>query len=149
MNLHIPAPGYSLSFLIGLIILYECTSCSRQTYPPSTTHETVRIDTLYRLSHRTDSIILRDSVLFFQIGDTVKQTVIRERIRIHTLTDTLHHLRVDTLHIKEIIPVDTHSTTRNSNHRTGVTDLLLRPLFSLLLISLLIYAWCHFSTRKS
>ena len=60
--------------------------------------------------YRTDTLLLRDSVLLFQRGDTVRIREVRYRDRIHRLTDTLR--ATDTLYRERILSVPAKPSPR-------------------------------------
>ena len=60
--------------------------------------------------YRTDTLLLRDSVLLFQRGDTVRIREVRYRDRIHRLTDTVRS--TDTLYRERILSVPAKPSPR-------------------------------------
>ena len=60
--------------------------------------------------YRTDTLLLRDSVLLYEKGDTVRIREVRYRDRIHRLTDTLR--ATDTLYRERILSVPAKPSPR-------------------------------------
>lgn len=90
-----------------------CTaSCSRKVYVPV---ESVRIekDSTVRSSFVRDSIIIRDSVLVLQRGDTVFKESWRIRERMAIARDTLYSERCDTVVRPVIVEVEKKGTAKN------------------------------------
>lgn len=92
--------------ILRLIVLFLAAmtamisgGCARKVYVEGETRYVNRVDTLWHERVRQDSVVLRDSVLIEILGDTIKQTVVRERWRTRTLTDTLRILSRDTVRV--------------------------------------------------
>lgn len=85
--------------LILCLILLLCASCTKRIYIPL---ETIihRTDTLRQLRERADTLIIRDSVVALQQGDTLRLTHYRDRLKIRTIRDTVYITRADTLRRK-------------------------------------------------
>lgn len=92
-----------IALLICLLVL--ATGCSRKVYVPV---ESVvsRTDTIYSAKVRVDSVIMRDSVVVFQKGDTVTITKYRDRYRVKELTDTVYQSAIDSVKISVPYPVE-------------------------------------------
>ena len=75
--------------------------CSRKVYVPveNMSHST---DTLTDIRVRSDTFLARDSVILFIRGDTVSERVVRERIRLRLIRDTVRDVRRDTVTVTRI-----------------------------------------------
>ena len=91
-----------LKFLLPAVLLLSAGCTRRVVQPVETVH--IRSDTLRTESLRVDSVILRDSVIVIERGDTLIREVWRHRERILRNDDRSQHTRTDTL-VREI-PVE-------------------------------------------
>ncbi len=86
--------------VIGLALILAlaamCIGCKSVQYVPV---ETVRTDTCYVNRLRTDSLVIRDSVIVDRKGDTVIVDRWRWRERYTNRTDTVYRSRVDTISV--------------------------------------------------
>lgn len=84
--------------IIGITLILAlaamCIGCKSVQYVPV---ETVRTDTCYINRLRTDSLVIRDSLVVDRKGDTVFVDRWRWRERYTNRTDTLYRSRVDTI----------------------------------------------------
>ncbi len=94
-----------LTIIFASVTAMILAGCSRKVYVQGETQYVNRVDTLWHERLRQDSVVLRDSVLIETHGDTVKQTIVRERWRTRTLTDTLRVLSRDTVRITVSNPI--------------------------------------------
>lgn len=95
-------------FVSALVIFFASVilcGCTRTVYEPieKTVYHT---DTLRLSQLRVDSVVLHDSVVVAQRGDTVFMTKYRDRYRYRLRTDTLYKAVVDTARIEIPIPVE-------------------------------------------
>lgn len=91
-----------LAGLLMTIIALGGAGCSRKVYVPLE-RVAVRADTVVQLRWRTDSVVVRDSVMVAQRGDTVVLTRVRDRWRSREVRDTLWRVRCDTV-VQERLP---------------------------------------------
>lgn len=94
-----------IGWLIVAIFAIMCAGCRQTMYVPV---ETVRTDTCYVNKVRTDSVLVRDSVVIDRAGDTVKVTAWRWRERYVFQRDTIYRCRVDSVAVP--YPVERQST---------------------------------------
>lgn len=111
--------------LFPLIIAAVCSGgCSRKIYIPGETRHEWHTDTVWKVM-ATDSIVIRDSVALETKGDTVRQTIVRERLRWRTLTDTVRLASVDTVRAGRTAVVPIPAESKNTGSVAG----FLRGLF--------------------
>ena len=79
--------------MITLFALFAW-GCTRTVYVPA---EAVRVDSVYRLTARIDTVVDRDSVLTLIKGDTVYREAVRWRIRTTQVHDTCYIERTDSV----------------------------------------------------
>lgn len=110
----------TVAALAFLLMFFAC-SCSRKVYVPVETVK-IRMDSVEKIRHQIDSIVVRDSVIMLVRGDTTIKEVWRWREKIVLKRDTLFILKRDT--IKEPRVVDMHSqdskTSKNRNLQIGM-----------------------------
>lgn len=92
--------------------------CSRKVYVPveNMSHST---DTLTDIRVRSDTFLARDSVILFIRGDTVSERVVRERIRLRLIRDTVRDVRRDTVTVTRIVPRPEKEKPRGLLRRIG------------------------------
>ncbi len=111
---------FLITLSILLLILLSEIGCSRKVYIPVESSSIIR-DSLRFSTIRCDSIILRDSVIIQQKGDTILQTKIRYRERYRSLYDTITQIHYDSIYIEKPLPV----TNPTSSGYTKIRNILL------------------------
>ena len=99
-------PHFLILLLFPLVLL-SCGSRREAVVLEGSTTSASQKDAVH---YRTDTLLLRDSVLLFQRGDTVRIREVRYRDRIHRLTDTLR--ATDTLYRERILSVPAKPSPR-------------------------------------
>lgn len=95
--------------ILGICALLLLASCTRTVYVP-TERVTLRTDTVYSAKVRVDSVLLHDSVIVVQRGDTVAVTRYRDRYRVREMRDTVYQSVVDSVMVREPIEVERELT---------------------------------------
>lgn len=73
-------------------------SCTRTVYLPKTEIKEVAFhDTIERYHYRTDTVMMRDSVVDIHRGDTIRKEIWRWRERVRVRVDTVQRVHRDTL----------------------------------------------------
>ena len=98
-------PHFLILLLFPLVLL-SCGSRREAVVLESGTTSTTQTDAVHT---RTDTLLMRDSVLLIEKGDTVRIREVRYRDRIQRVTDTLRI--VDTLRITSRVEVPVRSTS--------------------------------------
>lgn len=98
-------PHFLILLLFPLVLL-SCGSRREAVVLEGSTSSSQR-DAVH---YRTDTLLLRDSVLLFQKGDTVRIREVRYRDRIQRLTDTVRS--TDTLYRERILSVPAKPSPR-------------------------------------
>lgn len=98
-------PHFLILLLFPLVLL-SCGSRREAVVLEGSTSSSQR-DAVH---YRTDTLLLRDSVLLVEKGDTVRIREVRYRDRIHRLTDTLR--ATDTLYRERILSVPAKPSPR-------------------------------------
>lgn len=101
-------------WIMGSLALMASASCTRKVYLPVENVKTV-VDSAARVAVRADSVWLRDSVVIVQQGDTVRERVVRERLRTVVRSDTLWRERADTVSVHTVSPPERGGTGGGSN----------------------------------
>lgn len=91
--------------ILGICALLLLASCTRTVYVP-TERVVLRTDTVYSAKVRVDSVLLHDSVIVVQRGDTVAVTRYRDRYRVREMRDTVYQSVVDSVMVREPIEVE-------------------------------------------
>lgn len=86
---------------VFLFIAFQLGACTTTKYVPV---ETVRVDSVYRVQQRVDSIYERDSVYVYAKADTVWMTKMQIRYRDKWLRDTVYRVKCDT--VKSCVEVE-------------------------------------------
>ena len=92
------------TIVIAVLLLASCaTQRATSTHwvdRDSTYYHSARLDSLFRAMWQRDSVYRRDSIIIYQIGDTVTKYVEREVYKWRTRTDTVYRYRykVDTIY---------------------------------------------------
>lgn len=135
-------PPFSIARLlllaVVLTLLWSMSACTRRILVPGESVVSVRTDTLLRNVMRLDSVILRDSIIIESRGDTLRQTIVRERQRTRTITDTVRLTHTDTIRVKVPVAVEKSFPTGSGSLRSyiisflgGIVSLLLLLLYLL------------------
>ena len=95
--------------ILGICALLLLASCTRTVYVP-TERVTLRTDTVYSAKVRVDSVLLHDSVIVVQRGDTVAVTRYRDRYRVREMRDTVYQSVVDSVMVREPVEVERELT---------------------------------------
>lgn len=99
-------PHFLILLLFPLVLL-SCGSRREAVVLEGSTTSASQKDAVH---YRTDTLLLRDSVLLYEKGDTVRIREVRYRDRIHRLTDTLRS--TDTLYRERILSVPAKPSPR-------------------------------------
>lgn len=83
-----------IGWMMIAVLAVMCLGCRRTMYVPV---ETIRTDTCYVNKVRTDSVLVRDSVVVDRAGDTIKVTAWRWRERYVYQHDTIYRSRTDSV----------------------------------------------------
>ena len=97
-------------FLILVLFLPVLLSCGTRREAVVLEGSTTSASQKDAVHYRTDTLLLRDSVLLVEKGDTVRIREVRYRDRIHRLTDTLR--ATDTLYRERILSVPAKPSPR-------------------------------------
>lgn len=100
--------------LLAILLVITTSSCTKKVYVPVETIS-IKTDSIRDIKFHTDSILIRDSVIIREFGDTVTIYKTRDRIKTQIKLDTVLKTLRDTI-IKEI-PVP-QNTNRNVNIRS-------------------------------
>lgn len=95
-------------FIAACIVCAFATSCTKKVYVPvESIKENIvyKTDTLREVTHRYDSIFVRDSVALVQRNDTVFLTKWREQVKYLYRTDTVYQARTDSISVYQEKPV--------------------------------------------
>lgn len=95
--------------ILGICALLMLASCTRTVYVP-TERVALRTDTVYSAKVRVDSVLLHDSVIVVQRGDTVAVTRYRDRYRVREMRDTVYQSVVDSVMVREPVEVERELT---------------------------------------
>ena len=98
-------PHFLILLLFPLVLL-SCGARREAVVLEGSTTSATQKDAVHT---RTDTLLMRDSVLLIERGDTVRIREVRYRDRIQRLTDTLHI--VDTLRITSRVEVPVRSSS--------------------------------------
>lgn len=101
-------------WIMGSLALLASASCTRKVYLPVEKVKTIA-DSVARVAVRSDSVWLRDSVVIVQKGDTVRERVVREKVRTLVRRDTLWRVRSDTVSVHAVSPPERGGTGGGSN----------------------------------
>ncbi len=96
-------------WILGSVALLASASCTRKVYLPVEKVKTVA-DSASRVAVRADSVWIRDSVVLIQKGDTVRERLVRDRVRTIVRCDTLWRLRTDTVSVHVTSPPERGGT---------------------------------------
>ena len=99
-------PHFLILLLFPLVLL-SCGARREVIALESGTTSATQTDAVHT---RTDTLLMRDSVLLIEKGDTVRIREVRYRDRIHRLTDTLR--ATDTLYRERILSVPAKPSPR-------------------------------------
>lgn len=91
-----------LKFVVAIFLLLAAAGCRKEIYVPVEKMTVIR-DSVARSVQRTDTVIIADSILMLQRGDTIIKEVWRRRDRVSLLHDTVSIIRCDT--VREDRPV--------------------------------------------
>ena len=83
-----------IGWVLIAVLAVMCIGCKSVQYVPV---ETVRTDTCYVSKVRTDSVIVRDSVVIDRAGGTIKVTAWKWRERYVLQHDTIYRNRTDSV----------------------------------------------------
>ena len=97
-------------YLILVLFLPVLLSCGSRREAVVLEGSTTSASQKYAVHYRTDTLLMRDSVLLYEKGDTVRIREVRYRDRIHRLTDTLRS--TDTLYRERILSVPAKPSPR-------------------------------------
>lgn len=122
------------SLILCLIMLFSA-GCAKKIYIPveTITHQT---DTLRQLHERSDTLIIRDSVVLLQQGDTLKLTHYRDRLKIRAIRDTVYVSRTDTIRRRtsDVLP---EAATRSGSDLRNLILLVILLVFGVAIVVLL------------
>lgn len=111
-------------------------SCTKTIYVPVENTRTAT-DTLRLVAQRADTLRLSDTLLIYRSGDTLLRESIHWRERVRVQTDTVVHLRGDTISRKELV---VQEPAQSAARKSSITNLLWRlALLALLLVALLFF----------
>lgn len=96
---------YALAIGATAWMLVALCGCKATEYVPVES-VVLRTDTVYSAKFRVDSVIMRDSVLVFQKGDTLIVSKVRDRWRDRVVRDTVYRSAIDTVRVRETYPVE-------------------------------------------
>lgn len=127
-----------LKILLPAVAILLSAGCTRHVVQPVETLH-IRSDTLRSHSLRIDSVILRDSVVLIERGDTVIREVWRQRDRLLRSDDSRHSSHTDTL-IREI-PVEIEKRVETAGPLSTPQKIRMRAgdLFIAIILILTIY----------
>lgn len=91
-----------LKFIVAAILLLGGAGCQKKIYVPVEKITVIRDSVSHRVQ-RADTVIMTDSILMLERGDTVIKEVWRRRDRVSLLHDTVCIIRCDT--VREDRPV--------------------------------------------
>lgn len=97
-------------FLILVLFLPVLFSCGSRREAIALEGSTTSASQKDAVHYRTDTLLLRDSVLLYEKGDTVRIREVRYRDRLQRLTDTLRS--TDTLYRERILSVPAKPSPR-------------------------------------
>lgn len=100
---------YALAIGATAWMLVTLCGCKATEYVPVES-VVLRTDTVYSAKFRVDSVIMRDSVLVFQKGDTLIVSKVRDRWRDRVVRDTVYRSAIDTVRVREPYPVEKELT---------------------------------------
>ena len=100
---------YALAIGATAWMLVALCGCKATEYVPVESM-VVRTDTVYSAKFRVDSVIMRDSVLVVQKGDTLIVSKVRDRWRDRVVRDTVYRSASDTVRVRETYPVERELT---------------------------------------
>lgn len=100
---------YALAIGATAWMLVALCGCKAAEYVPVESL-VVRTDTVYSAKFRVDSVIMRDSVLVVQKGDTLIVSKVRDRWRDRVVRDTVYRSAIDTVRVREPYPVEKELT---------------------------------------
>lgn len=100
---------YALAMAATAWMLVALCGCKATEYVPVGS-VVVRTDTVYSAKFRVDSVIMRDSVLVVQKGDTLIVSKVRDRWRDRVVRDTVYRSASDTVRVREPYPVEKELT---------------------------------------
>ena len=121
---------------ICMVPLLLASGCTKKIYVPV---ESVSRDTLIETRLRADTLILRDTLLRIERGDTVYERVIHWRDRFRSKVDTVYQTRIDTV-AKTIIPPP---ATKKGSTTPGISMLIKWAVRVALFLILLVYLVRH------
>lgn len=135
--------------LPAALIITAAASCTRKIYVPME-NTVISRDTLRSVVHTRDSLIMRDSVIMIRSGDTLQNTIIRERWRVRTLHDTIRDIRRDTVRLKEtIIEEPAQSGVKRPGRLGNIFDTLFLSIGKGVIAALLIVAAVWILRRRA
>lgn len=91
-----------LKFVVAIFLLLAAAGCRKEIYVPVEKMTVIR-NSVARSVQRTDTVIIADSILMLQRGDTIIKEVWRRRDRVSLFHDTVSIIRCDT--VREDRPV--------------------------------------------
>lgn len=94
-----------MRWLIVIIVAAALCGCTTTKYVPVES-VTQRTDTVRELMLRVDSVVVRDSVVVAQRGDTVYVNRWRDRYRVKMQTDTVYRSVTDSVSVEVPYPVE-------------------------------------------
>lgn len=100
---------YALAIGATAWMLVALCGCKATEYVPLES-VVLRTDTVYSAKFRVDSVIMRDSVLVFQKGDTLIVSKVCDRWRDRVVRDTVYRSAKDTAVVRELYPVERELT---------------------------------------
>ncbi len=130
------------SYLLMPAVLFiaAASSCTKRIYLP-VENNVISRDTLRSVLHTHDSLIMRDSVIIIRSGDTLQNTIVRERWRVRTLHDTIRDIRRDTIRLKEtVIEEPARKSGGTSNRLSSIFDAIFNNLGKGVAVALLTLA---------
>lgn len=119
-----------LKISLAALMLLFASGCRKEIYVPVEKVTIVR-DTIDRRVASADTVIMADSVLLLQRGDTVIKEVWRKRDRISLRHDTIRIVRCDT--IREERPVEVVVERKSKSGWWPMAILLLAGIVAILI----------------
>lgn len=123
--------------LLVIAVVCFAAGCTKQIYVPI---ESLVRDTLVQTRQKIDSIIVKDSVMVAERGDTIVKEVWRWRIKTRQRVDTVYKSRVDTM--KVVVPVMNNANKETVRSRESVVAAWIRwGTRGVMVIILIIFLW--------